>query len=84
MKNNLNAYLARCSAIIDDDPPLQAQDSCVAIGAKVTCRVFFDRGNGAWKEGTVTYIHPKKYFYRVRFDFPSGSFTQAYQWGFAE
>lgn len=51
----------------------------VKVGDKVTEKVTL--GNCFQQEfmtGTVIYVHPKRRFYRVRFDMPGGSFTESY------
>lgn len=42
--------------------------SLSSMGGRVTCK----------KRGTVVYIHPQNRFYRVRFDFPYGSWHESF------
>lgn len=50
------------------------------IGDRKTCVCFFgDELVGKTLTGTVTYIHPERRFYIVRFDFAQGrSFSEAF------
>ena len=62
------------------------------VGDKVDIRLKWvdEEWDGRWKRtqvdrhtaiGTVVYIHPKQRFYRVRFNFPHGSYCECYSMG---
>ena len=62
------------------------------VGDKVDIRLRWvdEEWDGRWKRtqvdrttaiGTVVYVHPKKRFYRVRLNFPHGSYCECYSMG---
>lgn len=54
------------------------------VGDKVVCDIVrasyksSSRMETIRETGTVVYIHPKRRFYRVRFDFPGGSWHESF------
>lgn len=52
------------------------------VGDIVSCEILVASlcgvGRPGRERGTVVYIHPKGRFYRVRFDFPGGSWCESF------
>lgn len=48
------------------------------VGDKVNEWVHFGETHAQRRTGTVTYIHPKRRFYTVRFDTEIGSYSESY------
>lgn len=48
------------------------------VGDKPNEWVHFGETKAVRMMGTVTYIHPKRRFYTVRFDTETGSFSESY------
>lgn len=48
------------------------------VGDKTTEWVHFGETKAVRRTGTVTYIHPQRRFYNVRFDTEIGSYEESY------